>query len=141
MSELEWMDVEDARELLVERGVFAKIGWWPSGFGHGPAIVHRGSTSVPALRLDYGALGASGIIVDGDLVVEGVIQNGEQDSGPFLVVCGNLTVDNIAIAGAPLHVAGNVRMSGAFHGYCNHGTATVEGDIEAQALLVDDYFF
>jgi hypothetical protein len=79
-----------------------------------------------------------GIIVDGSLRV-GVIENGEQDFGPFLIVLGDLDVGSAAVGGAELNILGDLRVRNAFHGYYNHGSINVVGDVKAALFIADDY--
>ena len=137
----------ELRRFFDERGISERLeGWWPHDFTDGRALLLPGGTTVPSLRLDFdeeawpgGPFLGAGLVVDGDLTIEGTLENGEQDFGPFLVVLGTLTVKNVAISGAPLHVEGDLRVRGAFHGYYNHGSTRVEGTLDAGLFIAQDY--
>src|SRR6516165_7145373 len=84
----------DTVALLKQRKVFKKIakGGWPSDFNTG-AFLFDGSLKMVGMRLDHGfpidrkkgPAVPDAIIVDGNLTVAGVIENGEQDFGPVLI--------------------------------------------------------
>lgn len=119
----------------------------PLDFGTDRALLYRGATTMSSLRLDHGEyvdgprspIITAALIIDGDLRVTGLINNGEQDFGPLLVVLGNLDVENVAIGGAQVIVTGNMTVRGVFHGYYNHGLTTIRGNLEAGLFLPDDY--
>lgn len=69
-----------------------------------------------------------GIIIDGDLRVEGNIFNHEDDYGKFLEVKGDLYVDNLVVGGAQVIVRGDIFVKYFTVQTYNHGT------IMAQAL-------
>jgi hypothetical protein len=131
---------DEASALLKKRGL--KPEWLLEREASEGVFVHDGALELGALRLDEGAgfLGADALIVDGDLEVE-LIENGEQDFGPFLVVLGTLTVGNAALGGANVEVTGDLHVGGAFHGFYNHGQTHVRGDADVALLIVDDYAF
>lgn len=140
------LSTAEAKAFFDERRVKLE-DWWPHDFTEGRALLLPGGTTVPSLALDFevnawpgGRKIRAGIIVDGDLTIDGALLNDEQDFGPFLVVLGTLTVKNVAISGAPLHVGGDLVVSGAFHGYYNHGSTRVEGALDANLFLAQDYF-
>ncbi|WP_341870935.1 leucine-rich repeat domain-containing protein, partial [Corallococcus llansteffanensis] len=80
-----------------------------------------------------------GLIVRGNLTVEGCVFNAENDFGPFLQVDGNLVASSIAIGGSLLRVAGDV-MTGDFVAVYNHGSVSVGGDLVARTIA-SDYSF
>ncbi|WP_244224975.1 leucine-rich repeat domain-containing protein [Corallococcus sicarius] len=77
-----------------------------------------------------------GLIVRGNLTVEGCVFNGENDFGPFLQVDGNLFATSIAMGGSRLRVAGDV-MTGDFVAVYNHGSVCVGGDLVARTIASD----
>ncbi len=62
-----------------------------------------------------------GIIVDGDLKLEGTLFNNEDDYGKFLDVRGDLYVDNLLIGGAHIRVQGNIYVKYFAIQTYNHG--------------------
>ena len=128
----------EAKAFLAAKG-FAKLKWLPSDCPEGVLLV-AGPLRLESLRLDDSHLEVNGVIVDGDLEVA-LLENGEQDFGPFLVVAGSCKAHNVAIAGAPVEIRGNLTVTGTFHGYYNHGITHVRGDVHAQLLIADDYSF
>ncbi|GMT99808.1 hypothetical protein KH5H1_39280 [Corallococcus caeni] len=75
----------------------------------------------------------TGLIVRGDLTVEGCVLNWENDFGPFLQVHGNLVAKRIAIGGARLHVAGDLTTEDLVAVY-NHGSVSVGGNLKARTI-------
>jgi predicted DNA-binding WGR domain protein len=82
-------------------------------------FVHEGDLVVPhALWLDYrrGLLSLAdqsedpftGLIVRGNLTIEGCLFNIEDDYGPFLLVTGNLTAVSVATGGARICICGSL---------------------------------
>lgn len=154
------LDVPEIRERLIKRGVAVpeetqgklitnaevKALGIDHDIGDGRALLMKGPLKIPSLRLDHGEdawkggpMMFAGFIVDGDLTVTKSIDNGEQDFGPFLTVFGNLTAKNVAIAGAPLHVRGDLTITGTFHGSYNHGSTRVDGALDASLFIAQDY--
>ncbi|NOK18866.1 hypothetical protein [Corallococcus carmarthensis] len=74
-----------------------------------------------------------GLIVRGDLNVEGCVLNWENDFGPLLHVHGNLVAKSIAIGGTRLHVTGDVT-TGDLVAVYNHGSVFVGGNLKARTL-------
>jgi hypothetical protein len=135
----ERMTHEEAEALLRKRKL-TKLEWFPGEAPDG-VLLHKGNLTLDQLDLDHRKDGVpDGLIVDGNLTVD-VIENGEQDFGPFLVVLGDLKAKNVAVGGAPIEVTGNLAVSGTFHGYYNHGITTVKGDVAVNLLIADDYLF
>lgn len=136
------LSTAEAAALFATRGVSLEQ-WWPHAFTEGRALLLPGGTRLDSLELDFGQalLGReikAGVIVDGDLTIGGALHNDEGDFGPFLVVLGTLTVKNVAIAGAPLHVEGDLEVEN-FHGFYNHGSTRVEGALDAGLFIAQDY--
>ncbi|NRD60271.1 leucine-rich repeat domain-containing protein [Corallococcus exiguus] len=75
----------------------------------------------------------TGLIVRGDLTVEGCVLNWENDFGPFLQVHGNLVAKRIAIGGARIHVTGDLTTEDLVAVY-NHGSISVGGSLKARTL-------
>ncbi|WP_395857202.1 leucine-rich repeat domain-containing protein [Cystobacter fuscus] len=75
----------------------------------------------------------AGLIVRGNLTVEGCLFNGENDFGPFLQVHGNLVATSIAIGGSRLRVTGDV-MTGDLVAVYNHGSVSVGGALVARTV-------
>jgi hypothetical protein len=75
----------------------------------------------------------------GDLIVEGDIVNRTLEGGPLLFVGGNLRVDNLVKAGAPVVVLGDVEANGLVIGEYNDGTMRIGGDLTAKAYLLLDH--
>lgn len=75
----------------------------------------------------------------GDLYVDGDILNRTLEGGPMLFVGGNLKVNNLIKAGAPVIVLGNVEASGIVVGEYNDGVMRIKGDLTAQGFFLLDH--
>jgi hypothetical protein len=82
-----------------------------------------------------------GTIVDGDLEVTGTIVNRNSDSGPFLLVTGNLHAKNLVTGGSEIVVLGDLIVDGVIFGFYNHGSITVYGATRAQAIITEYHAF
>ncbi|RKG93913.1 leucine-rich repeat domain-containing protein [Corallococcus terminator] len=78
----------------------------------------------------------TGLLVRGNLTVEGCVFNGENDFGPFLQVDGNLVATSIAIGGSRLRVTGDVT-TGDFVAVYNHGSVSIGGGLVARTIASD----
>lgn len=106
--------------------------------------LYRGSTRVAGdLALDFDGDDDSpdGTIVDGDLEVAGSIVNRSGDSGPFLLVTGNLRAKNLIAGGAEIVVLGDLIVDDVIFGFYNHGSVTVHGTTRAKAIISEYHAF
>ena len=100
------LEEEPLRRRLLEAGFTAPQ---LRAAGSGAYLWHQGSLRIESLRLDHGEVpwsaGApgdaqperiAGYVIEGDLVIDGNLVNGEQDFGPVLVVLGALSARNVA---------------------------------------------
>ncbi|MEU1519989.1 hypothetical protein ABZ490_49105 [Streptomyces sp. NPDC005811] len=78
------------------------------------------------------------LVVDGDLVVDGFLDDRGSGAG-MLVVLGDLVVRDLLSWGA-LYVGGDLRARGLVHGYYNDFTFEVAGAVHARVLVLDDKF-
>ncbi|SEW34561.1 WGR domain-containing protein [Chitinophaga sp. YR573] len=82
-----------------------------------------------------------GIIVDGNLTVNGVIFQPDMDSGQALFVTGNVRAKSINKGGAEFYIKGNLSIEQTIYGYYNHGSLKVEGNTEATTIFSEDHYF
>jgi hypothetical protein len=108
-------------------------------------LVLPGGARLPgSLELDYhadslggGAEGpAVGILVRGDLTIDGSLLNWEDDYGPFLEVHGDLTVRGIATGGSQIHIGGSLTTE-ELVGVYNHGRIAIDGDLNARIIATE----
>lgn len=143
-KELTHLDQSAADAFVKKHKLAPRLKPWSTGSMANGIFVASGNVALKKLRLDHlddsrAFIGeASGVIIDGNLTVD-VLENGEQDFGPFLVVLGTLKVEYAAVAGAPIYVGKDLHIGHAFHGYYNHGYLTVDGKTRGGVLLADDY--
>lgn len=104
-------------------------------------LVHRGDLRVPHdLLLDYrtGLLRGddpviAGVLVEGDLIVEGCLANFEDDYGPCLMVTGDLEAASVATGGSQVRVDGDARVP-IVVGVYNHGCLDIGGALHARLI-------
>ncbi|PTL83318.1 WGR domain-containing protein [Vitiosangium sp. GDMCC 1.1324] len=77
-----------------------------------------------------------GLIVRGNLTIEGCLLNYENDFGPFLQVHGNLTALGIATGGSLMRVDGDVT-TGDMVGVYNHGCFAAGGNLLARTIATE----
>ncbi|MFE8598733.1 leucine-rich repeat domain-containing protein [Archangium violaceum] len=78
----------------------------------------------------------AGLIVRGNLTIEGCLLNFEDDFGPFLQVHGDLIAQGIAVGGARIRVNGNVT-TGDMAGVYNHGSFAAGGNLVARTIATE----
>jgi hypothetical protein len=83
--------------------------------------------------------GYLGVVVDGDLTVSDWVVNEQEDSGPFLLVHGDLRATNVATSGSNVLVEGSVEAAQTIAGLHNDGRTVVRGDARAQVVLVYEH--
>jgi hypothetical protein len=140
-----------AKGMFASDVVFERVRWSEvsaqikvAGNGEEPdsiVLVHRGDLRVPHdLLLDYrtGLLRGddpviAGVLVEGDLVVEGCLANFEDDYGPCLMVTGDLEAETIATGGSQIRIDGDVRAA-VVVGVYNHGCLDVGGTLHTRLV-------
>lgn len=135
-------------DLAVERVRFADVEHEIHAYGNSEdpddqVLVLPGGTHLSgSLWLDYreGSLSVgehedpiAGVLVRGDLRIDGCLVNWENDFGPFLEVHGDLTAKSIATGGSQIHVGGSV-VTDELVGVYNHGSIVVDGDLTARVI-------
>lgn len=75
----------------------------------------------------------AGLIVRGNLTIQGSLLNQEDDFGPFLLVHGNLVARSIATGGSQIRIHGDVTTE-ALVGVYNHGSLCVGGHLVARIV-------
>ena len=78
----------------------------------------------------------AGVLVRGNLTIDGALLNFEDDYGPFLEVHGDLSATAIATGGSQVHVRGALR-TGTLVGVYNHGSVAVDGALHARVIASD----
>ena len=85
--------------------------------------------------------GADGLIVEGDLVIDGALVNRDSDNGPCLVVTGNVRAKNVIAGGAEIVILGELIVENVIFGFYNHGSITVHGATKARAIITEYHAF
>ena len=111
---------------------------------HKILVLPHGTHLKGDLKLDFDAPWVaanrlSGLVCMGDLTVDGDIFNETLSFGPLLFVKGNLKLNNLVKAGAPVLVLGNVEADLIVLGHYNDGVLRVGGDLSADAYMLMDH--
>ncbi|TYP73337.1 hypothetical protein [Paenibacillus methanolicus] len=82
-----------------------------------------------------------GLVVLGDLTIEGNVLNTNMDSGPLLLVQGNVIARNILAGGSEIFINGDAHIREAVYGYYNHGSIEIAGTLHAGLIVMDDHMY
>jgi hypothetical protein len=85
--------------------------------------------------------GIRGVIVTGNLTVNGSIKNSNMDSGAFLLVMGNVTAHNLVSGGTYMQINGNATIRDYAYGHYNDGSIYINGDLNAPVFISEDHAF
>jgi hypothetical protein len=80
-----------------------------------------------------------GLVILGNLIIKGSIINAEGDSGPFLIVKGDVKADNLVCGGSFIRIDGNADIAEVVFGHYNHGELDIRGLFGARILINDDH--
>lgn len=83
----------------------------------------------------------AGIIVVGNLVVNGSIINSNGDTGAFLDVLGDMKAKNLIGGGSYLSIYGNVNIVGVAYGHYNGGQISILGGLACPVFIKEDHDF
>lgn len=82
-----------------------------------------------------------GLIVDGNLSVDGAVINAEGSRGAMLLVTGNLKARHLVGGGSEIRILGNADIDEVLWAHYNDGGMIVGGDATAPVILNDDHEF
>jgi hypothetical protein len=85
--------------------------------------------------------GIRGVIVTGNLTVNGSIVNSNMNDGPFLLVMGNVAAHNVVAGGAHMVIKGNADVRDVAYGHYNDGSIQINGDLSAPIFISEDHSF
>jgi hypothetical protein len=85
--------------------------------------------------------GIRGVIVTGNLTVNGSIVNSASGGGPFLLVTGNVATHNLVAGGAHMVIKGNANVRDVAYGHYNDGSIQINGDLSAPIFINEDHDF
>lgn len=81
-----------------------------------------------------------GIIVLGDLGVNGSVLNTCPDGGPSLLIDGNLSANNLLSGGAIISINGKGYIPGCTYGHYNHGELNIEESLSTTLYIQEDHY-
>jgi len=80
-----------------------------------------------------------GVIVDGNLNIDGSLFNFDDEKGALLFVTGNLTAKNIRAGGSLIHIVGNANIEECVYSCYNDGAMRIYGDLTTTVYVCDDH--
>lgn len=85
--------------------------------------------------------GIRGVIVTGNLTVNGTIKNSDMESGAFLMVMGNVAAHKLVAGGAHMQINGKATIRDYAYGHYNDGSIQISGDLSVPIFINDDHDF
>ncbi|MGE0869894.1 MAG: hypothetical protein AB7P03_15115 [Kofleriaceae bacterium] len=80
-----------------------------------------------------------GMVVIGNLLVEGAVLNTNPERGPFLLVTGSLTASDVVISSSELAIDGDLVVTHTVLGVAGSGRLRVGGATRAEVLVAGDH--
>lgn len=80
-----------------------------------------------------------GVIVIGDLSVDGSIINASLESGVFVYVTGDVTCTNLVAGGAHIVIGGALHAKNAVYAHYNDGSLKIGGDLSCRYFVSEDH--
>ena len=99
----------------------------------------RSETQGPASSFSRTEPDVHGLVIAGDLLVNGAIHHVQVPAGLSLYVLGGLRARNVAISGLELVVRGSVAVDEVFCGSGSQGGARLDGGVSAKLLISDGF--
>lgn len=90
--------------------------------------------------LDKEILGILGILLLGDLTVQGCIINEKGDYGPFLYSKGNIECQSLLLGGCYVEIEGDISAEEVVMTHYNHGFLDCKGTVKAPVFIIDDHY-
>lgn len=115
---------------------------------HNIVLLYEGDLHVPHnLEMDYrrGLLRdlddspdqvVVGLLIEGNLSIDGCLVNYEDDFGPFLQVNGSLTATSVATGGSQIHITGDL-LAEELVGVYNHGCVRIQGQLNSRVVATE----
>lgn len=101
-------------------------------------ILIKGNITLDTLDIDAFHSKADGLIIDGDLIVDGGIYNTEGDYGPALVVTGSVQADYLIAGGSEISLEGESYIHSFILGFYNDGILSTS-QATAMVAISDDH--
>jgi hypothetical protein len=80
-----------------------------------------------------------GVIVDGNLNIDGSLFNFDDEQGALLFVTGNLAAKNIRAGGSLIHIVGNANIEECVYSCYNDGAMRIYGDLTTTVYINDEH--
>ncbi|MFH6986141.1 polymer-forming cytoskeletal protein [Flavobacterium collinsii] len=89
---------------------------------------------------EMGDLRIEGVLINGNLSVNGTIINAEGDYGPYVFIKGDVSCQSMLLGGSYVEIEGNVTAKEVVMTCYNHGNFKCSGCIEAPVFIVEDHY-
>ncbi|KIO77744.1 hypothetical protein TH53_07375 [Pedobacter lusitanus] len=94
----------------------------------------------PGLQARHSDELIQGLIILGDLSVQGSILNEEGDYGAFLLVTGQVSCQSIVAGGSVIYIKGDITTEEVFISHYNHGYFKGDGLTTSPILIIEDHY-
>jgi tetratricopeptide (TPR) repeat protein len=99
----------------------------------------RTGSELPAAAFSRSEPDVHGLVIAGNLLVNGAIHHAKSPIGMSLYVLGGLRAGNVAVSGLELVVRGSVAVNEVFCGSGPQGGARLDGGVSARLLISDGF--
>lgn len=93
--------------------------------------------NLPAKKVEE--IRIEGVLINGNLSVNGSIINAEGDYGPYVFINGNIICQSLLLGGANVEIKGNIEAKEVVMTYYNHGSFNCTGLIDSPVFIVNDH--
>jgi hypothetical protein len=110
---------------------------WNKAWSNGDVLGELGFSA----QIDGKATGEiDGLVITGDLHVNGSIINASGSSGPTLIVLGNTSARSLVAGGSFISLRQDGRFSEVVYGHYNDGELEIHGKVTVPIYVQDDHF-
>ncbi len=93
--------------------------------------------NLPAKKVEE--IRIEGVLINGNLSVNGSIINAEGDYGPYVFINRNIICQSLLLGGANAEIKGNIEAKEVVMTYYNHGSFNCTGLIDSPVFIVNDH--
>ncbi|MEG2099973.1 MAG: polymer-forming cytoskeletal protein [Flavobacterium sp.] len=93
--------------------------------------------NLPAKKVEE--IRIEGVLINGNLSVNGSIINAEGDYGPYVFINRNIICQSLLLGGANVEIKGNIEAKEVVMTYYNHGSFNCTGLIDSPVFIVNDH--
>jgi len=82
---------------------------------------------------------ADGLIIEGDVTVDGIFSQDEYEYPLGTLILGNVFAKSLIHADSHVVIKGSVQVQQTIYGYYNDGSLAISGDVSGEAFVSDDH--